>query len=130
MSNAEMLIHAVMTSRLDYCNALLDGCSAPLINKLQMVQNAAARVLSRTNRIYILLPNRISRISCDYCNSAYKTPDCGNLPSPCQSLATFLEELDGLLSFFMEDGTPLLVFGDFNIDLEKHYATDFHSPLA
>ncbi len=45
MSNAEMLIHAFMTSRLDYCNALLGGYSARLINKLQMVQNAAARVL-------------------------------------------------------------------------------------
>ncbi len=42
MSNAKMLIHALMTSRLDYCNALLGGYSARLINKLQMVQNAAA----------------------------------------------------------------------------------------
>ncbi len=50
MSNAEMLIHAFMTSRLDYCNALLGGCSACLINKLQMVQNAAARVLTRTRK--------------------------------------------------------------------------------
>ncbi len=48
MSNAEMIIHAFMTSRLDYCNALLGGCSARLIIKLQMVQNTAARVLSRT----------------------------------------------------------------------------------
>ncbi len=30
----------------------------------------------------------------------------------------------------MEDGTPFLVFGDFNIHLEKPYATDFHSLLA
>ncbi len=50
MSNSEMLIHAFMTSRLDYCNALLGGCSARLINKLQMVQNAAARVLTRTRK--------------------------------------------------------------------------------
>ncbi len=49
-SNAEMLIHAFMTSRLDYCNALLGGCSACLINKLQLVQNAAARVLTRTRK--------------------------------------------------------------------------------
>ncbi len=50
ISNAEMLIHALMTSRLHYCNALLGGCSARLINKLQMVQNAAARVLARTRK--------------------------------------------------------------------------------
>ncbi len=50
MSNTEMLIHAFMTSRLDYCNALLDGCSARLINKLQMVQNEAARVLTITRK--------------------------------------------------------------------------------
>ncbi|XP_058619144.1 uncharacterized protein LOC131531942 [Onychostoma macrolepis] len=49
---------------------------------------------------------------------------------PGQILATFLEELDGLLSSFVEDGTPLLVFGDFNIHLDKPYATDFHSLLA
>ncbi len=50
MSNVEMLIHAFMTSRLDYYNALLGGCSARLINKLQMVKNAAARILTRTRK--------------------------------------------------------------------------------
>ncbi len=45
-----MLIPVFMTSRLDYCNALLCGCSARLINKLQMVQNATARVLTRTRK--------------------------------------------------------------------------------
>ncbi len=54
MSNAEMLINAFMTSRLDYCNALLGGCSARLINKLQMVQNTAARVLTRTRSMSTL----------------------------------------------------------------------------
>ncbi len=54
MSNAEMLIHAFMTSMLDYCNVLLGGCSARLINKLQMVQNAAARVLTRTRSMITL----------------------------------------------------------------------------
>ncbi len=50
MSNVEMLIHAFMTSRLNFSNALLGGCSARLIKKLQMVQNAAARVLPRTRK--------------------------------------------------------------------------------
>ncbi len=56
MSNAEMLIHAFMTSRLDHCNALLGGCSARLINTLQMVQNAAARVLTRTRKCEHIIP--------------------------------------------------------------------------
>ncbi len=56
MSNAEMLIHAFMTSRSDYCNALLGGCAARLINKLQMVQNAAARVLTRTRKYEHISP--------------------------------------------------------------------------
>ncbi len=50
MSNAETLIHVFMTSRLYYFNALLGGYSALLINKLQLVQNAAARVLTRTGK--------------------------------------------------------------------------------
>ena len=49
MKNAEQLVHAFMTSRLDYCNAIMGGCPARLINKLQLVQNAAARVLTRTS---------------------------------------------------------------------------------
>lgn len=44
---------------------------------------------------------------------------------PGQIPDTFLEELDGLLSSFLEDGSPLLVFGDFYIHLDKPYATDF-----
>ncbi len=58
MSNAEMLIHAFMTSRLDYCNALLGSCSAliNLINKLQMVQNTDARVLTRTRKYEHISP--------------------------------------------------------------------------
>ncbi len=51
-SDTEKLVHAFMTSRLDYCNALLGGCPASSINKLQIVQNAAARVLTRSRKYY------------------------------------------------------------------------------
>ena len=39
------LVHAFITSRLDYCNALLDGIAKEQLAKLQRVQNAAARLI-------------------------------------------------------------------------------------
>ncbi len=50
VSDAEKLVHAFMTSRLDNCNALLGACPASSIDKLQIVQNAAARVLTRSRK--------------------------------------------------------------------------------
>ncbi|KAI5106972.1 hypothetical protein C0J45_2610, partial [Silurus meridionalis] len=50
ISDSEKLNHTFMTSRLDYCNALLGGCPVSLIKKLQLVQNAAARVLTRSRK--------------------------------------------------------------------------------
>ncbi len=41
-----------------------------------------------------------------------------------------MEELDLLLSTFPEDGTPLVILGDFNIHLDKPQAADFHTLLA
>ncbi len=56
VSDAEKLVNAFMTSRLDYCNALLGGCPASLINKLQIVQNAAARVLTWSRKYDHITP--------------------------------------------------------------------------
>ncbi len=56
VSDAEKLVHAFMTSRLDYCNALLGGRPASSINKLQIVQNAAARVLTRSRKYHHITP--------------------------------------------------------------------------
>ena len=39
------LVHAFISSRLDYCNSLLFGIGEGLVKKLQSVQNAAARFI-------------------------------------------------------------------------------------
>ncbi len=56
VSDAEKLVHAFMTSRLDYCDVLLGVCLASSINKLQIVQNAAARVLTRSRKYDHITP--------------------------------------------------------------------------
>ncbi len=43
---------------------------------------------------------------------------------PPGPLVNFVEELDLLLSTFPEDGTPLVILGDFNIHLNKPQAAD------
>ena len=39
------IIHAFITSQIDYCNSLMNGLPENLINKLQRVQNTAARLV-------------------------------------------------------------------------------------
>ena len=50
--HTEMLIHAVITSRLDYCNSLFFNMSKSNLQKLQKVQNTAARLIAKKNRRY------------------------------------------------------------------------------
>jgi hypothetical protein len=47
---SKALVHAFVSSRLDYCNSLLYGIADGLLQKLQSVQNAAARLITRSRR--------------------------------------------------------------------------------
>ena len=44
----EKVVHAFVTSKLDYCNSLLLGAPAKIMARVQRIQNAAARIVSGT----------------------------------------------------------------------------------
>ena len=43
----KLLIHALVTSRLDYFNSILYGCNQSILQRLQLLQNYAARLVYR-----------------------------------------------------------------------------------
>ena len=49
-TDLEKVIHAFISSRIDYCNALYSGLPKKVISRLQLVQNSAARLLTNTRR--------------------------------------------------------------------------------
>ena len=58
-SVAETLIHAFISSRLDYCNGVLSGVPSKSLARLQYVQNSAARLLTRTKPWQHITPTLI-----------------------------------------------------------------------
>lgn len=54
-ADTEILVHALITSKLDNCNTILYGLPKCMIDRLQNVQNNAARLVTR-NKVLIILP--------------------------------------------------------------------------
>ena len=51
--SASQLIHALISSRIDYCNSILYGMSDSVISDLQHIQNTAARILAKCGNSFI-----------------------------------------------------------------------------
>ena len=55
----ETVVHAFVTSKLDYCNSLLYALPKFLIAKLQSVQNSAARLVCKTRKFDHVTPTSV-----------------------------------------------------------------------
>ena len=73
--SAATLVHAFVTSRIDYCNVLLAGTPKASTDKLQRLLNAAARLVSDTKKFdrgltqlmhvdlhWLDVPERVTRV--------------------------------------------------------------------
>ena len=52
----KLLIHALVTSRLDYCNSILYDCNQSILQRLQLLQNYAARLVYRIPKFCHITP--------------------------------------------------------------------------
>ena len=56
VESTKSVVHALITSKLDYCNSLLYGLPKYLVKKVQMIQNTAARLVCCCQRYEHITP--------------------------------------------------------------------------
>ncbi len=102
---AQLLVQALVISRLDYCNALLAGLPSCTIKPLQMIQNAAARLVFSEPKMAHVTPLIVSlhwlpvaaHINLKTLMFAYRTAT-GSAPSYFHSLMTVYISSRSLIS--------------------------------
>ncbi len=107
----QLLVQALVISRLDYCNALLAGLPSNTIKPLQMIQNAAARLVFNEPKRAHVTPLFISlhwlpvaaRIKFKTLMLAYKTAT-GSAPSYIHSLGKARQSKFIYIAHFIHSG--------------------------
>ncbi len=56
LCDSETIIHAFVSSVLDYCNVLFSGLPSCVTRSLQLVQNSAARILTKMRKFNHITP--------------------------------------------------------------------------
>ncbi|KAF7644577.1 hypothetical protein LDENG_00219630 [Lucifuga dentata] len=83
-----MIIHAFVSSRLDYCNSLFTSLSSSSLDHLQVVQNAAARLLIRSSKRSHATPLSIELLRPYATTRSLRSSDQGLLIVPHSRLKT------------------------------------------
>ena len=58
------LVQSIIIARLDYCNSVCTGLPMNRLQRLQLVQNSAARVISQTKQYTSITPTPMSYAGC------------------------------------------------------------------
>ncbi|XP_035507072.2 uncharacterized protein LOC118320408 [Scophthalmus maximus] len=86
---AKRLIHTFISSRLDYCNSFLFGISLSSIKRLQLVQNAAARLITHTKSWHHITPVLTDLLSPYQPTRSLRSTSAGLLSTPNTNLRSF-----------------------------------------